>query len=204
MTVHTEKGFTWYPERQLGYYPVSENGRPVYDQGYFDKYVQYADTELGRALTAARVALVQRHLPQGTIIDVGIGAGTFVDARRPLAPTFGYDINPAAVAWLGPLWRDPLAGRVDGLTYWDSLEHLAHPGQMLHQANWHFLSLPIFTGPEHALASKHFRPMEHYWYFTRPGLIRWFAELGFRCLEYSAMESLLGREDIYSFVFARE
>ena len=66
-----------------------------------------------------------------------------------------------------------------------------------------FLCLPLFTGPEHVLRSKHFRPDEHYWYWTYEGLLWWMGEHGFTCIEHGTPESLLGREDIHTFVFNR-
>ena len=42
--------------------------------------LELADTDLGRELTAARVRLVSRHY-DGPLLDVGIGAGQFVEAR---------------------------------------------------------------------------------------------------------------------------
>ena len=203
--VRGEDGLTWYPERGFGYYPVRGNGT-VYDRAYFEKYVGYAQTELGQQLTAARIGLVLRHMPCGELLDIGIGSGAFVQARNYFAPTFGFDINPAAVAWLmqRDLYRDPITGSIEGMTFWDSLEHLPDPQQYLAQATWAFLTLPIFTGPDHVLASKHFRRDEHIWYFTRGGLIRWMEAQGFRCVEHNTMETLLGREDIHSFAFQKD
>lgn len=203
--VRAEDGLTWFPERGIGYYPVRTNGHPVYDQAYFDNYAALSQTEMGRRLTAARLALVSRYLSSGTLIDVGVGSGAFVEARQAAtgAPTLGYDINPVAITWLmeRQLFRDPQHERVDGLTFWDSLEHIHEPYPMLQNAEWHFVSLPIFAGPDHALSSKHFKRDEHCWYFTRDGLINWFAAYGFVCREHNTMESLLGREGIGTFVF---
>lgn len=202
--VRGEDGLTWYPERGMGYYPVRGNGS-VYDRAYFEKYCQYAQTELGRQLTLARVSLVDRYLPHGPLLDVGIGSGAFVETRGRGAPTFGFDINPAAIAWLmeKELYRDPMEGAIAGMSFWDSLEHLPEPELTLAHTEWAFMSLPVFTGPDHVLGSKHFRRDEHLWYFTRDGLIRWMGVQGFRCREHNTMESLLGREDIHTFVFER-
>lgn len=66
-----------------------------------------------------------------------------------------------------------------------------------------FVSIPIFAHKEHVLRSKHFRPTQHFWYWTHDGFIRWMQERGFSCVEKNCMESELGREDIGTFVFAR-
>lgn len=201
--VRNEDGLTWYPERQMGYYPVRGAGS-IYDQSYFEKYCAYAATELGRQITTARVSLVDRYLPRGPLLDVGIGSGAFVEMRQRGAPTFGFDINPAAVAWLmeKELYRDPMQP-IEAMSFWDSLEHLTEPEQLLANTKWAFITLPIFTGPDHVLASKHFRRDEHLWYFTRQGLIGWMRAQGFQCREHNTMETLLGREDIHTFVFRR-
>lgn len=203
--VRAEDGLTWYPERLLGYYPVRANGS-VYDQSYFANYQQLAETEMGRQLTAARLSLVDRYLPNGPLLDIGIGAGAFVEARNRAAPTFGFDINPAGVAWLveRDLFADPLSTPIEGMSFWDSLEHIHDPEPILANTSFVFASLPVFAGPDHVLKSKHFKRNEHCWYFTRDGLIKWMRALGFACLEHNTMESLIGREDIATFVFRRE
>lgn len=89
-----KNGLVWLPELGMGRYPVPQ-ARP-YDAGYFARYQQMADTQLGQSLTAARIQLVARHY-QGALLDVGIGSGQFVEARPQ---TRGYDVNPAGVDWL--------------------------------------------------------------------------------------------------------
>lgn len=54
-----ESGLVFLPELGIGRYPVPAS-RP-YDEQYFAKYQQLADTETGRALTQSRIELVERH-----------------------------------------------------------------------------------------------------------------------------------------------
>jgi hypothetical protein len=54
------------------------------------------------------------------------------------------------------------------------------------------------------LRSKHFRPTEHCWYFTRPGLVFAMKLCGFVLVSESNIETELGREDIGTFAFRRE
>src|SRR4029077_12749479 len=70
---------TWWPELGIGHYPV-EAGFAPYDQDYFDSFDRNAQTELGRALMQARANFVERHY-RGTLVDVGIGSGAFIEAR---------------------------------------------------------------------------------------------------------------------------
>jgi Methyltransferase domain len=198
---------TWWPQLGLGYYPV-EAGIEPYDRDYFDNFARNADTSLGRALMAARVAFVAQHY-QGPLIDVGIGSGAFVDLRRhsrPMRPTFGYDVNPCGIEWLKQrkLYADPYAGSFEAASMWDVLEHMPdYPQLLANVRQWLFLSLPIFRNALHVLASKHYKPKEHCWHFSRGGLVFAMDLCGFELVSESMMETELGREDIGTFAFRR-
>lgn len=191
----------WLPEMGVGWYPVKEAAQP-YDRAYWERYQGYDASPTGDALTAARVALVYRYW-HGPMVDVGIGGGRFV-RQRP--DTRGYDVNPHAVAWLEGkgLWFDPNHWPVPALSFWDSLEHIADPTEMLSSAERYvFMSLPIFNGPDHVLTSRHYRKDEHYWYFTDAGLRNFMRRHGFELVERNTMEQACGREDIGTYVFRR-
>lgn len=195
-------GFVWLPESGMGRYPVTRSRRP-YDAEYFSRYQALADTDMGHKLTAARIQLVARHYT-GVLLDVGIGAGQFVEARPN---TRGYDVNPAGVEWLEKrgLWADLYAGRYPALSFWDSLEHIDRPDVAVAKAErFVFVSVPIFENGDHVLRSKHFRKTEHIWYWTHSGLVNWFAEQGFKLVEHNTRESALGREEIGSYAFERK
>ncbi|MCE1610305.1 class I SAM-dependent methyltransferase [Enterobacter ludwigii] len=195
-----KSGLVWLPELGMGRYPVPKD-RP-YDADYFSRYQELADTELGRELTAARIRLVARHYT-GPVLDVGIGAGQFVTARPE---TKGYDVNPAGVEWLKErgAWANLYRDRFPALTFWDSLEHIDRPDVAVARAEkWVFVSVPIFSGAEHVIRSRHFRRDEHIWYWTHDGLFNWFVEQGFELVEHNRLETDLGREGIGSYAFAR-
>ncbi|MEX1841170.1 class I SAM-dependent methyltransferase [Enterobacter cloacae] len=195
-----KSGLVWLPELGMGRYPVPK-ARP-YDESYFCRYQELADTDLGRELTAARIRLVARHYT-GPVLDVGIGAGQFVTARPE---TKGYDVNPAGVEWLKErgVWANLYRDRYPALTFWDSLEHIDRPDVAVARAeNWVFVSVPIFSGAEHVIRSRHFRRDEHIWYWTHEGLVTWFEEQGFELMESNGIETQLGREGIGSYAFAR-
>lgn len=194
----------WYEAEACGYYPVKLNNQATYGQEYFDKYVGYANTERGKLLTQARVDLVNKYIgPDADIVDVGIGSGSFVDARAQR----GTDVGEPMVRWLlerGKFVSLHNAGRVDNLSFWDSFEHIPNPGAYAARARKYvFLSVPIFRDKAHALRSKHFRPDEHFWYFTEEGIERFFHWMQFALVESNRMEEELGREDIGTFVFQR-
>lgn len=198
----------WWPELEAGYYPVKTGSTP-YDTAYFERFKMQAATPMGRALMKARVDFVARHV-KGPIVDVGIGSGAFIELWNRTqrgGGAWGYDINPAAVDWLGKnrAFVDPYLLRPDVITLWDVLEHIPDFSRLLASAQkFVFVSLPIFVDCEHVLRSKHFRKDEHYWYFTFNGLIRMFESFGFEVFDYNNAETAIGREDIGSFAFRRK
>ena len=197
---------TWWPQLGIGYYPV-EAGVAVYDRDYFERFERDANTSLGRALMRARFDFVDEHY-RGTLVDVGIGCGAFVALRRERdRVTYGYDVNPAGVDWLEErmLFVDPYKVACHAITLWDVLEHIPdYPALLAHVHEWVFLSLPIFRDAEHVLRSKHFRPDEHCWYYTRDGLVHAMKLCGFEPVSESNVETKLGREDIGTFAFRRQ
>ena len=175
-----------------------------YDDSYWKKYRGYDATPIGEALTAARLALVRRHCGAGPLVDVGIGGGRFVEEHGHAQ---GFDVNPCAVEWLKVRRKFldlHVCAKVDAVSFWDSLEHIHNPEPLLRKVQkFVFVSLPIFRDVDHVLASKHFRPDEHCWYFTRAGFLIFMARFGFRPIEESTVEQDAGREDIMTFAFAR-
>ena len=186
----------WSDELGMGYHP-----RPPmdYNGSYFAKYQDMDDTEMGALLTAARVDLVRRYF-DGKVVDIGIGGGRFVTD----SDSFGYDVNPDAVAWLGDRYLDPYENGADAVTCWDSLEHIPEPEKFLATVKkWLFVSMPTYEGQSDCLASKHFKPGEHIWYWTIRGFIDWCGLNGFAVREVNAMETDIGREGITTFVCCR-
>lgn len=197
-----EASLTFDSEKGLGYYPVAD---AVYDEAYFQKYVAYGQTTFGIALNSLRAGLVSKYISrEEALIDVGSCDGAFIRARR--GNTYGFDINPTAQYALEQSgnWRDIQEGTLLNASFWDVLEHIEVPDEILRRVlRYCFVSIPIFKDDRHVLSSKHYRPTEHYWYFTKAGLIRYFWDLGFICVEINDMETSLGREDIGTFVFQR-
>ena len=154
----------------------------------------------------ARFNFVEQYYRR-TLIDVGIGSGAFVELRRGRGrTTYGYDVNPVGLAWLEErmLLVDPHVVAFDAMTLWDVLEHIPDFQSLLANVReWLFLSLPIFRDAEHALGSKHFKPAEHCWFFTRDGLMFAMNLCGFELVTESMIETELGREDIGTFAFRR-
>lgn len=186
-----------------GFLQVDSTG--VYNEDYFAKYLGYAASDMGKALNKVRVDLLRTFSePGASLVDVGIGCGQFVESVRGAK---GYDVNPVGVQWLVDrgLFLDPYRNLVDVLAFWDSFEHIEDPSIILRSARKTvFMAIPIFRGLAHVLSSKHYRPDEHWHYFTQVGLERYMHSAGFRLLYSGRPEEALGREDIGTFVFARE
>ncbi|MGH8953152.1 MAG: class I SAM-dependent methyltransferase [Acidimicrobiia bacterium] len=188
----------------IGFLDLGQNAQAIYNLGYWQEYAQRAATAMGKTLTANRVQLVNRFVGHDAVCDIGIGSGAFITQRG--GETFGYDVNPVAVAWLHQhdRWINPYLVKVDHATFWDSLEHIRDPGQVLGDVRRHvFIATPIYRDRGHCLGSKHFKPGEHCWYWTHDGLVRFMDVYGFSYIEHSDVETQLGREDVGTYVFRR-
>ena len=185
-------------------YQADMSGVVEYGEDYFAKYMGYEGTEIAKRINEARINLVEKWCPGVQLLDVGIGSGEFIKLRKNAK---GFDINKTALAWLherklySDKWIDFKA-----FTFWDILEHCQIPENYLKrikQGAHIFVSLPIFADLEAVRDSKHYRPNEHYYYFTEQGFIGYMAKYGFALLESNNMEVDAGREDIGSFVFIK-
>lgn len=195
-------GILWDESVGIGYYGASVHDS--YGDDYFEKYAVYENTDLGRRINKERVKLVKKHIDASTLVDFGCGSGSFIKERG--GGTWGYDVCQKSVKWLvdNGLWWDPWFKRMPSASFWDSMEHVENLDHLLSRVEkYAFLSIPIFTSLEHVLSSKHFRPNEHFHYFTERGLTIFMKARGFSILESNRMETDLGREDIGTFVFAR-
>lgn len=197
--------FKWYDNFGIGYLKSNE-GDATYDKSYWDNYMKLRDTDIGKALTQARVDLAAKYCEDpSTCVDIGIGNGQFVDAFE----CFGNDVNPYAIDWLKTHYRFAQVGdgmSWDWITMWDVIEHI-EPDIMAdileNVTSGVVLSTPIYDSFTQCISSKHFKPNEHILYFTNHGIITYMEWFGFRCVEMSTIESKLGREKIGSFVFVR-
>lgn len=178
-----------------------------YDAAYFDKYVGYEGQEIAQRINVARAGLVNKFVgPDAKVLDIGIGSGEFIKSRPN---TFGFDVNPKAADWLKRrfLWCEGFEFELfDGVSFWDVLEHVPEPAQYFDRMKdgaWLFTSIPVFTDLGKIRTSKHYRPNEHYYYWTKNGFIGWLAMHGFRCFEANEDETKAGRESIMSFAFRK-
>lgn len=138
--------------------------------------------------------------PRTGLCDIGIGGGAFVQ----VTDCKGWDVNPLAMAWLkqeGRVWNQQPIG---AMTFWDSLEHIPHPRELLAKCEkFAFISTPIYESAEACLHSKHCKMPEHLWFFTDKGLTRYMAQSGFTVIAKSHCEESVGREEIGTYAFRR-
>lgn len=177
-----------------------------YDDAYFDKYVGYEGKGIAKAINAGRVAIVNRYAGRDAItVDIGIGCGEFIKSRPA---TFGRDVNPKGIEWLRArnLWAENLRD-FDAFTFWDVIEHIEDPISYFRQINvgaYLFTSLPIFGDLTRIRDSKHYRPNEHFYYWTAFGFVSWMQRYGFQLLDQQDFETRAGRDSILSFAFRRD
>jgi hypothetical protein len=186
-------------------YQIDRGHLVNYDAAYYSKCAGYDGQPIADAINAGRVALVNRHVGNRPVVDIGIGSGEFIRQRG--GETYGHDVNPVAIEWLNrqDLRAERLAGYA-GYTFWDVLEHVETPEDYLKHVDIGdrvFVSLPIFYGLGAIRTSKHYRPGEHLQYFTLDGFVLWMGRHGFMLLERSDFEIQAGRESIYTFAFKR-
>jgi hypothetical protein len=188
-------------------YQANMNVSVDYDQSYFDNYIHRKGSEIAIKLNKSRV--VFSHQFCKVLLDVGIGSGEFIESSH--AKMYGFDINPVAVEWLKArnIYVDPYVSQpdeIEGWTMWDTLEHIPEPQELfvhVRSGQYLFISLPIFENILTVRQSKHYKPNEHYYYFTSTGFIRFMTDSGFELEAMSDNETLAGRESIYAYAFRK-
>lgn len=184
--------------------------RVPYDGAYLANYDAYAESPIADALNAARVGLLARHAPPGaSVLDIGAASGTFVRAAiRAGFEARGRDVIPEANDRLreAELYGEN-PGDFDAITMWDSIEHVDAPEVYLKKVRKGAVliaAIPVFDDLTKVRRSKHYKPGEHFYYWTPKGFVAWMGHHGFRLLEQSDHETRLGRDSIGAFAFKRD
>lgn len=195
----------WDEKKELGFYPVEGTW---YNESYFKDSIKNSQSPIAKELNKFRIKLVNSYT-SGTVLDFGVGCGQFVHWR---GNCLGYDVCPQSVTWLekeglffDPYEEDLNERGIEAVTFFDSLEHLYDPRTILERITkqYIFVSLPIFRDKAHVLKSKHFKPREHYWYFTQKSIRAVMKDCSFDLLDRRDDETQIGREDIWTLVFRR-
>lgn len=198
--VYTEFGVAFQKNRNN---PIS------YDDSYFENYIKRSGTEVASDLNKARVGMAEKYCKE-LIVDIGIGSGEFIESCNKIK-SLGFDINEVGVKWLKErnlfvdLYKE-IPEKVEGFTLWDTLEHMPNPDEFIsivRKEQYVFISLPTFENLNDVKKSKHYKPNEHFYYFTIQGMLHYMSDHGFSCLEHNDNEVKAGREGVTSFAFVR-
>lgn len=173
---------------------------------YFAHYAAIEGGEIARKLNEGRVAIVDKHAGAACVVlDTGIGSGQFIRSRPN---TFGRDVNKRAVAWLKERGLHATEStKFNAFTYWDVLEHIDVPNghfKRMPEGCYLFTCLPVFADLTKVRASRHYKPGEHFYYWTEEGFVAWMAEYRFRLLERQDFETRAGRDSVTTFAFKRD
>lgn len=185
-------------------------GKVTYGEDYFEIYKSYEDTPIATALNAGRCAMLMRNAEDCTsVLDIGAGCGTFVRKARTWGfEAMGFDVNQKTVEHLKRInaYADDPSG-FDVVTFWDSIEHIEFPEKILERVRKNAIvlaAIPVFDDLKRIRDSKHYRPGEHFYYFTQQGFIDWMSLYDFRLIETSEHEVKAGRESIGAFAFCHD
>lgn len=197
---------SWDKEKELGFYPVKDTW---YDDSYFWASIRNSKSKIADELNKFRVEIVNKYV-KGKVLDFGCGCGQFIKYR---GNCLGFDICPKSITELRKkktyldFWNGGLKEhKIEAVTMFDVLEHIRNPELVLSQipCRYVFISIPVFRSKEHALKSRHFKPREHYWYFTQKSIRGLMDNNGFALVESRDDEIKIGREDIYTYVFRKK
>jgi 2-polyprenyl-3-methyl-5-hydroxy-6-metoxy-1,4-benzoquinol methylase len=192
--------------------PTASEVEAIYGLPYFRRerdgaegYLDYvADAEAHRETARRRLALLERFLRPGALLDVGAAAGFFVaEARARGWAAAGVDVSAAMVEWgrehLGvPLQHGTLTsveaapGSLEALTMWDYIEHSTDPVGDLRRARELLRRgglVALSTGDAGSLVARlsgarwHLlTPRHHNFFFTRRTLTALLHRCGFEVL----------------------
>ncbi|MDB5350536.1 MAG: hypothetical protein JWN86_1783 [Planctomycetota bacterium] len=203
-------------------YAFDDGPAMQYGEQYWLKHKPMGKSLIGRKLNKFRADLVARH-GVTRVVDFGIGDGAFL--RKCKGTGFGYDVNPLAESWLRDegRWLDPYEGKVlelvNGITFWDSIEHVRDPSKILRRIpreTLAFFSLPIIDDLDKLRDWYHYRPcgcgikkdhelsggcgVEHHHYFTHTGFQMFLHRNGLKPIEVHDAETRIGRKDVLTYV----
>lgn len=125
--------------------------------------------EMSTRLNHLRLGLVLASVREPiSLVDFGCGDGSFAAlAAQAIPDVAGYDIHDLPI----PVFRVARPVRAQIYTFWDALEHVEKPGELMTylQADRVFITVPCMEGHDF-MTWKHRRPDEHLHHFTPASL----------------------------------
>lgn len=164
------------------------NKTNIYNKDYIERYIERANTSLGRTIYKARWDLIEKYCHGNLkLLDYGCASGAFHKSSRNGFVTSGYDVNP-----LSQYHKLP-EGKVDILTMWDVIEHLHDPSEPIRKFNpeYLFITTPNLHRGVDFPTWKHNRPQEHLHYFDEDSLGRLVEQEGYEVLEFNYIEGAI-------------
>ena len=162
-----------------------------YDKSYVIKYRRYERSKDGQAIQQLRADMVRRNtFGVNTVLDFGCGVGSFIKeiAKDGNFIARGYDINPFGgfnnVEILFQPW--------DVATFWDSLEHMERPRDLIVglKPKYIFACAPCLDDWKGEITDwKHYYPGEHLHYFTEASFRKLLEYSGYEVVEVNFYES---------------
>jgi len=184
-----------------------------YNRDYYERYLSYDNTPLGRAITKFRVNIVNKLISYRHrttyLLDVGCGTGHFLKELQRRTPIKSHGIDPStdSIRWLHEHGMTSTRTRYNVLTFWDSLQHISDPWRLFeeYRPKHVAVSIPIYKSKEQIRNHIKFKPDQYKWYFTRRGFIDWMDSYGYGMVDsYRDEDQKWDHEAVQSFTFMRK
>jgi hypothetical protein len=146
----------------------------IYDDEYFKERHRYEKTYIYKKIKQECIKLVDAFCEE-QVLEVKIG-----------------DTN---------IMKKVRKSTYDGITFWDSLDRLQNPGEILWSVLldvFVFVSIPIIKDLSEIQSTEHFKPNERYYYFTKDGLVYYFEQLNYNLIQIDELA------ETYLFVFQKK
>jgi len=190
----------------------------AYDKDYFEEFKKRSSSEIAERLKAFRKGFAEKHCesPSDNILDYGCGYAPIVRddilaerAGQAKARWWAYDINEACRKGIDERWARTYQ-KYPMWCFFDCMEHFFRPDLLLDWIPKRFVAtvpcVPDISWLHPVLlpAWKHFKPGEHYVYGTAFGWAHLFRTSGFKVIEVTTTESILGREHSVTFACVKD
>jgi hypothetical protein len=166
-----------------------------YNYEYANKYNDHG--EKSNYLSYLRLGVLLGNLKQipNSILDVGYGNGSFLNAAKNIIPNcFGFDISGFPLSDDITIENSITDKYFDVICFFDSLEHFDDINIIENlNCEYIFISVPWchYLSDEWFLNWYHRKPNEHLWHFNNESLVNFFNEKNFKCIYMSNFEDTI-------------